>query len=406
MRFARASRSNRIRPLIAALSVAALLLAACGGDDETASEEDGESAADVEVEEDDEEAEEEDGGEDDDATDDDDAGDDDAGDDASGDKAGDESPYLEAAREEGEVTWYTAHYNLENAETIAELFEETYPDIKVNLYRQTAQRLNQRFLQEQEAGDTVADVLGITAISLIDSIAEQGLLAEFTPTNSDQIKSEYKKYDHPDGLYHVAALGNNVICYNTDEVSDDEAPTSWEDFLDPKWEGKIATGHPGASGYVGTWATWVYTEYGVEYLEQLSEQDVLVGQSITDTIPRLGAGERLVAACSDTTAAMAIGEGDPIQIIYPDDGAVIMPTPNAIPADAPHPNAARLLADFIVSEDAQRTLTEEQDLIPVIEGVDPPPHVPEDATYVRPDLEELTENLETVISEWRRLFGV
>lgn len=325
---------------------------------------------------------------------------------AGADLAADESLYLEGALEEGEVTWYTSHYNLETAETVAGLFEEAYPGITVNLLRETAQRINQRFVQEEEAGQTVVDLLGITEISLVASLAEQGLLAEFTPTNSDEIKTEYAQYNDPDGLYHVAALGNNVICYNTDEVSEDEAPRTWEDLLDPKWKGQIATGHPGASGYVGTWATWVYLEYGVEYLEQLGEQDVLVGQSITDTIPRLAAGERLVAACSDQTAALAIAAGDPIAIVYPDDGAVIMPTPNAIPVGAPHPDAARLLADFIISEEAQRFLTENQNVIPLVGGIELPSHVPEDATYVRPELDELTANLETVIGEWRRVFGV
>lgn len=317
-----------------------------------------------------------------------------------------ESPYLAGALEEGEVNWYTAHYNVETAEAVAGLFEDAYPGITVNLYRETAQRINQRFVQEEEAGQTVADVLGITEISLVDSLAEQGLLAEFTPANSDNIKSEYAAYDDPSGLYHVAALGNNVLCYNTDQVSEEDAPKAWEDLLDPEWQGQIATGHPGASGYVGTWATWVYLEYGVEYLEQLAGQDVLVGQSVTDTIPRLAAGERVVAACSDQTAALAAEAGDPIGIVYPEDGAVIMPTPNAIPAGAPHPDAARLLADFIVSDEAQTFLAGNQRLIPIVEGIELPAHVPDDATYRRPELAELTENLETVIGEWRRLFGV
>lgn len=318
----------------------------------------------------------------------------------------DQSPYLEAAMEEGEVNWYTAHYNLETAEVIGDLFEETYPGIEVNIYRETAQRIYQRFLQEAEAGQNVADLLGITEISLVDSLAEEGRLTEFTPTNIDELNTDYTIYNHPGNLYHVAAVGNNVICFNTDEVSEADAPKSWQDLLDPEWQGQVATGHPGASGYVGTWATYMYITYGVEYFEQLAENDPLIGQSITDTIPRLAAGERLVAACSDQTAAQAARAGDPIGIVYPEDGAVIMPTPNALPADSPNPNAGRLLADFIVSERTQQFLRDDQEVIPLIESIDLPGHVPDDATYVRPELIELTDNLETVIGEWRRVFGV
>jgi iron(III) transport system substrate-binding protein len=316
------------------------------------------------------------------------------------------SPHLEAALREGEVTWYTSHYSSETAEAIASLFEEAYPGITVTVYRQTAQRIFQRFVQEQEAGQAVADLLGITEISLVADLAAQGQLAKYVPTNVGSIDPQYAKYNDPEGYFHVANVGNNIISYNTDLLTEDQAPHSWQELLDPRWKGQIATGNPGASGYVGTWATWVYLEFGVDYFERLAAQDVLVGQSITDTIPRVAAGERAVGVSSDQTTAKAMQAGDPIAIIYPTDGAVVMPTPNAIPANAPHPAAAKLLADFIISEPVQRFLVEHEALIPLVPGVDPPAHVPPDATYVRPELQELATNLETVIGEWRRLFGV
>ena len=317
-----------------------------------------------------------------------------------------DSPHLEAALAEGQVTWYTSHYSSETAEAIAALFEEAYPGVTVTLYRQTAQRIFQRFAQEQEAGQTVADLLGITEISLVADLASRDLLAKYVPTNVAEVDPAYAEYNDPEGYYHVANIGNNIISYNTDMLTEQEAPHSWQDLLDPKWKGQIATGNPGASGYVGTWATWAYLEFGVDYLERLAGQDVLVGQSITDTIPRVAAGERAVGVSSDQTTAKAIAAGDPIGIIYPDDGAVVMPTPNAIPAGAPHPAAAKLLADFIISEPVQRFLVENEATIPLTGGIEPPPHVRPDATYVRPELQELTANLETVIGEWRRLFGV
>lgn len=330
-----------------------------------------------------------------------------AGSDAGGtDLAVPNSPHVQAALAEGEVTWYTAHYSSDTAESIARLFEEAYPGIKVNLYRQTAQRVFQRFVQEQEAGQTVADLLGLTEVSLVEDLASKGQLAAYAPTNAGGVDPQYSRYNDPEGFHHVANVGNNIIAYNTDLLSERDAPKSWEDLLDPRWRGQIATGNPGASGYVGTWATWVHATYGTEYLERLAGQDVLVGQSITDTIPRVAAGERMIGVSSDQTTAKAALAGDPIAIIYPDDGAVIMPSPNAIPKDAPHPAAARLLADFIISEPVQRQLVESEATLPLVPGVEPPAHARPDAQYVRPETQELTANLETVIAEWRRLFGV
>lgn len=303
-----------------------------------------------------------------------------------------------------DVTWYTAHYSSETAEAVAELFESSYPDIRVNLFRQTAQRLYQRFTQEEQAGQTVADLLGITEISLVENLAEQGLLQKYEPDLSE-VSPQYAEYNDPNGSYHVGNVGVNVITYNTDQLTEEEAPHSWEELLDPKWKGKIATGNPGASGYVGTWATHMYLTYGPEYIQQLADQDVLAGQSITDTVPRLAAGERIVGVGADQSTAVAAAAGDPLGIIYPDDGAVIMPTPNAITAGAPNPDGAKCLADFIISPDAQAYLAANELMIPLVEGVEPPAHVPADATYVRPDLEDLTANLEDVIALWRQEFG-
>lgn len=317
------------------------------------------------------------------------------------------SAHLKAAVKEGQVTWYTAHYGRETADAVAQLFEDAYPNIKVNLYRDTAQRLNQRFLQEEGAKQHVADVIGVTELGLADNLAKQGLLAKYTPTNEADVKPEFAKYNDPSGFYHIAALGSNIISYNKDQLTEKQAPHSWKELLDPKWKGKIATGNPAASGYVGTWATQMYHQYGPEYLKQLSTQKVLVGQSITDTNPRLASGERSVGVSADQTTAISIQAGDPVGIIYPTDGAVLMPTPNAISAQAPHPNAARLFADFMISTKVQDFLAKKWLMIPIIKGLDSPSRVPKGVVkYDRPDLPYLIDNLPTVIAQFRKYFGV
>ena len=317
------------------------------------------------------------------------------------------SPYLADAEKEGEVAWYTAHYDSDTAETIKSLFEEAYPKVKVNLYRQTAQRIYQRYSQEEDAGQPSADLLGITEMGIVADLAANGKLLPFKPSKDVNRISEYSSYDEPDGYYHIAAVGSNVISYNTDQVKPEDAPKSWSDLLDPKWNGKISTGNPGASGYVGTWATQMYLMFGDEYLVDLQQQDVLVGQSITDTIPRVAVGERAVGVSSDPSAAQAIADGSPIAIVYPEDGAVIMPCPNAIPKSAKHPAAAKLLAEFILSKGVQKYLAENASFLPVVEGVDPPKNLEgaADAKYIRPELPELKSTVPVVIKRWQELFG-
>ncbi|PRZ33553.1 iron(III) transport system substrate-binding protein [Antricoccus suffuscus] len=317
------------------------------------------------------------------------------------------SPYLADAQKEGAVTWYTAHYDSETAETVKSLFEEAYPKIKVSLYRQTAQRIYQRYSQEEDAGQPSADLLGITEMGIVAGLAKDGKLLPFKPRKDLNRISAYSAYDDPAGYYHIGAVGNNIISYNTDQVKPEDAPKNWSDLLDPKWKGKIATGNPGASGYVGTWATQMYLMFGDQYLVNLQKQDVLVGQSVTDTIPRVAGGERAVGVSSDQTVAQAIKDGSPIAMVYPEDGAVIMPCPNAIPKSAKHPAAAKLLAEFILSKGVQKYLAENASLLPVIEGVNPPKNLDgaKTADYIRPELPALESTVPVVIKRWQALFG-
>ena len=74
-----------------------------------------------------------------------------------------------------------------------------------------------------------------------------------------------------------------------------DAPKNWTDLLDPKWKDKIALGHPGFSGYVGTWAVTLRKLYGWDFFEKLAKNNPQVGRSINDTVTMLNAGESVVA---------------------------------------------------------------------------------------------------------------
>ena len=71
-----------------------------------------------------------------------------------------------------------------------------------------------------------------------------------------------------------------------------DAPKNWTDLLDPKWKDKIALGHPGFSGYVGTWVVTLRKLYGWDFFEKLAKNNPQVGRSINDTVTMLNAGER------------------------------------------------------------------------------------------------------------------
>ena len=162
-----------------------------------------------------------------------------------------EKELYELAKKEGEVTWYTAHSNDTTAQALGRDFEAAFPGIKANVVRTTAQVAYQRLTQEQKAGAMQVDVFSSTDIGHYVALKEKNLLEKYAPENGSKVSEVYKDYD-PDGFYTVTSAGLIAIGYNTAKLKEADAPQNWPDLLDSKWKDKIALGHPGFSGYVGT----------------------------------------------------------------------------------------------------------------------------------------------------------
>src|SRR5438045_4198006 len=86
------------------------------------------------------------------------------------------------------------------------------------------------------------------------------------PAHAARVLDTYRKYA-PDGYYFVTSAGLIAIGYNTTMLSGADAPKNWTDLLAPKWKDQIALGHPGFSGYVGTWTLTMRQLYGWQFFE-------------------------------------------------------------------------------------------------------------------------------------------
>src|SRR5216683_2937437 len=200
----------------------------------------------------------------------------------------------EAAKKEGELTWYTAHYTSEGAEELGAEFTKMY-GIKVNVVRTTAQVAYQRLLQDLKNNQVACDVFSSTDVGHDVRLKAEGKFEKYIPETASKILPEFQNFD-PDGYYHTTSAGLVVITYNTSKVKPEDAPKKWTDLLDFKWKGKVSTGHPGFSGYVGTWVLMMKNLYGWDYFENLEKNKPQIGRSINDTVTALNAGERQVAA--------------------------------------------------------------------------------------------------------------
>jgi iron(III) transport system substrate-binding protein len=318
-----------------------------------------------------------------------------------------EKELYEAAKKDGQLTWYTAHSDDVTAQTLGRKFEQLYPGIRCNVVRTTAQVAFQRVSQELKAGAMQVDVLSSTDIGHYVYLKDKKLLDKYVPENSTKVLDIYKGYD-PDGYYYVTSAGMIGMSANTSKVKLADAPTNWTGLTDAKWNNQIALGHPAFSGYVGTWVVMLRKLYGWPFFEKLAKNNPRVGRSINDTVTLLNSGESSIAGtAAQNSTVESLKKGNPLAMVYPTDGTVLILAPSGIMKGVKHPNAARLFMEFLMSVDASKIWVEHftetmRPEVPPLAGV----KSAKDVKTIRPSVEEISKGIPEVIKQWRDTFGV
>ena len=197
---------------------------------------------------------------------------------------------LAAAEKEGKVVWYTA-VDVKVAENLAKSFREQYPKIQLDVERSGSERVFQRINQEYQANIKNVDVVNSSDASHFMFWKQQKWLAPHTPPDVQKFAAQYKD---PEGYYAVWRATLSVMGYNTNLMSEADAPKGYADLLDPKWKGKLAKAHPSYSGTALTGTYAISKALGWDYLEKLSKQGVQQLQSTTATPKSIASGERAV----------------------------------------------------------------------------------------------------------------
>ena len=263
---------------------------------------------------------------------------------------------IEAARKEGRVIFYVA-LEITSAERMAKAFEAKYPGISVKVERTGSERLFQRIGQEMSSRIFNVDVVDSADASHFISWKRNGWLAPFV---TDEVVKLYPaEHRDADGMFATGRALLSVIGYNTNLVKAEDAPKAFADLLDAKWAGKIVKAHPGYSGTIMTATFQIARELGWEYFEKLAKQRVMQVQSATDPPKKLSLGERAVMADgSDYLLVLAKERGEPVEVVYPAEGAPMITCPNGVFKTAPNPNAARLFNSFFLSLDGQKVIVD------------------------------------------------
>ena len=260
---------------------------------------------------------------------------------------------IEVAKKEGEVNWYSTQIISQLVRPVTAAFEKKYPGIKVRATRANATEVAVKILNESRAGRVQSDVFDGT--TTVVPLKKEGYVLQWLPDAAKDYPADVKD---PEGYW----IANNLFIitpgFNTSLVPRGTEPKTYQDLLDSKWRGKLAwNGFPtssGVGGFVGTVLAEMGHEKGIAYLRELSKQNIAnLRGSAREVLDQVIAGEYAIALqIFNHHAVISAKKGAPVDWIKMEPATGTLSTVS-IHKSAPHPNAAKLLVDFIISREGQ-----------------------------------------------------
>jgi len=311
---------------------------------------------------------------------------------------------IQTARKEGSVAWYTS-LAIPSSTAIAQAFKTKYTGIDVEVHRTGSQRVLQRVMQEASSGIKTADVIHTSDAGHFVLLRDKGLLLQYTPKGVENFPAGFKDKN---GFYFGMRATLSVIAYNPKIVLEKDAPHSWKDLLNSKWNGKMVSAHPGYSGIIMTHVLALVNLYGWDYFRDLAKNKLHLVQSANDPAGIVASGERPVGVNgAEYFYYKTQKQGNPIKIVYPKEGIPLVVSPVAIAKNSLHPNAAKLFTEFIFTKESQQLLADKEGLYTGHPEVTYPVDKPKlkDLKLLSADPDELEKRNEEIKKRFVEFFG-
>jgi iron(III) transport system substrate-binding protein len=254
---------------------------------------------------------------------------------------------VEQAKKEGQLVFYTSLAPTES-KPLSEAFEKKY-GIKVELWRALSDKVVQRVITEAQGNRHTVDVVETNGPEM-EALAQEKLLGEI---HSPYIADLPADGIQPHRTWFPDRLNFFVVGYNTQKVQRSEIPQTYEGFLDPKWKGRIgieATDSEWMAAIVKKWGD----ARGMDYFRRLAamKPDVRKGHVLLAQL--VATGEVPVGLTMYNANIESLKKkGAPIDFV-PVQPVIARPQGIGVAKAAPHPAAALLFVDFVLSPEGQK----------------------------------------------------
>ncbi|WP_040978477.1 ABC transporter substrate-binding protein [Oceanobacillus jeddahense] len=313
------------------------------------------------------------------------------------------------AGENGTITYFSPE-TLGMLEDLAVAYEEEYEGANINVEYGGANDIINQLIAE--SGNPSGDLwYGAGGFIPFETAKDRDLLEPYTPERAEDWEVDEGGIKMRDEDWHWVAMNFRVLgfAYNTDLVSEEEAPKTWDDLLDPRWEGKMQMANPSASGtstlIVLSQLLRLGEEEGWEYLDQLVGQMSTMPDAGVAPATAVSSGEAEIAIVFDYHAYTQQGEGESIDFIVPDETPVLA-NPAAVIKDAPNEVGGGEFMNFLLSDKAQQIFADNY-MLTISDNVET--STPLTLENVMPhaqdmDIDWILDNYDEARSEWQNRY--
>ena len=307
----------------------------------------------------------------------------------------------------GEITVYTALEDEQVSDYLAK-FNETYPDITVNVVRESTGIITAKLIAEKD--NPQADLVWGTADSSMMVLDDMGALEPYEPEGCDRILPQFKSDKEVPTWVGIDAW-ETAFVVNTEELKklgmEPEEIKSYEDLLDPRLKGQIVMSNPNSSGTGFLTVSAILqlkgkdSEAGWDYLDQLHENIAQYVHSGSKPAKMAASGECAVGISFGYAGISQRDKGAPVEVIFPEEGSGWDLEANALMKKEEINPAAYTFLDWAISDEAMDLYRVNYPIVTVentgtYEGYDSNPL----DQLIDNDFSWAAENRENILNEW------
>ena len=251
-----------------------------------------------------------------------------------------------------ELWVYTSMYK-DMIEMMKPDVKKAFPDVEIHWFQSGSEKIGAKINAELAAKSLKADILMTSDPFFYIQLKEKGLLAPYSSPLAENVPPHLKDAE---GYFSTQRVPVVIMAYNRNMLKPDDAPKSFLELTEPRWNGKVAMGSPLESGTTFTAVSALSHKYGWDFFKKLRQNHIFSAGGNSTVRQKLEAKEYPVGIILLENILQAREQGSPLEPVYPSDGVIMVPSPVAIFKRTPYLPEAKRFIDFLFSEVGQHAM--------------------------------------------------